>query len=49
MSKQAKGQYFTERGVFKNNPIFENFINKNNLWEKEILEPFAGTNNLIKF
>lgn len=49
MSKIIKGQFFTERNIFKNNKVFLNFMKKNNLWNKKILEPFAGANNLIFF
>ncbi|AWX69369.1 Eco57I restriction-modification methylase domain-containing protein [[Mycoplasma] anseris] len=49
MSKITNGQFFTERNVFENNKIFFDFMNKNDLWNKKILEPFAGSNNLIHF
>ncbi|TQC53968.1 hypothetical protein E1I18_01430 [Mycoplasmopsis mucosicanis] len=47
--KLQKGQFFTEQDVFENNDVFIDFMQKNNLWNKKILEPFAGSNNLIKF
>lgn len=49
MSKIQNGQFFTEFNVFEGNLVFQNFMNDNNLWNKKILEPFAGKNNLIKF
>ncbi len=49
MSKIEHGQFFTERNVFQNNPIFKKFIEDNNLTNEPILEPFAGANNLIHF
>lgn len=49
MSKIKHGQFFTEKDVFENNLIFTEFMQKNNLWGANILEPFAGKNNLINF
>lgn len=49
MEKIKFGQFFTEKDVFKNNNVFKDFMLKNNLWNKNILEPFAGANNLINF
>lgn len=49
MSKIINGQFFTERDIFKNNFVFKNFMEVNKLWTKNILEPFAGANNLINF
>lgn len=49
MSKILYGQFFTERNVFKDNKVFLKFMEDNELWNKNILEPFAGANNLIEF
>ncbi|UUM20248.1 hypothetical protein NPA13_02165 [Mycoplasma sp. 2045] len=49
MNKIQYGQFFTERNVFENNSVFQEFMSKNELWNKNILEPFAGANNLIRF
>ncbi|WP_406613982.1 hypothetical protein ACJA23_03330 [Mycoplasma corogypsi] len=49
MNKIINGQFFTEKNVFKNNTVFESFMKQHNLWNKNILEPFAGANNLITF
>lgn len=49
MNKILHGQFFTERNIFKNNNVFINFMSANNLWNKNVLEPFAGANNLIHF
>ncbi|UUD36224.1 hypothetical protein NPA08_00060 [Mycoplasmopsis citelli] len=49
MNKIQKGQFFTTRNVFKNNLVFINFMNTFNLWDKKLLEPFAGSNLLINF
>ena len=49
MNKILHGQFFTERNIFKNNNVFINFMSVNNLWNKNVLEPFAGANNLIHF
>ncbi|VEU74720.1 Uncharacterised protein [Mycoplasmopsis citelli] len=49
MDKIEKGQFFTTRNVFKDNSVFVEFMNSYNLWDKKLLEPFAGSNLLIKF
>ncbi len=46
-NKRTNGQYFTEYNPF-NNKAFEDWSNQCNLKDNTILEPFAGSNNLIK-
>ncbi|MGL4951089.1 MAG: hypothetical protein ACRC4M_04650 [Mycoplasma sp.] len=46
--KKELGQFFTERDIFYNNEVFLKYMEENNLWNKTILEPFAGANFLIK-
>ncbi len=46
-NKRTKGQYFTQYNPF-DNKAFQDWANECNLEENTILEPFAGSNNLIK-
>lgn len=46
-SKRTNGQYFTEYNPFENQGFIE-WANECDLTNKIILEPFAGSNNLIK-
>jgi hypothetical protein len=46
-NKRLKGQYFTQYNPFKNN-AFLNWAESCNLKNTIILEPFAGSNNLIR-
>lgn len=46
MNKRNLGQYFTKENVF-DNPAFKAWAEECNLYNKTVLEPFAGSNNLI--
>ena len=47
ISKISKGQFFTNQNPFNNDGFLE-WANKCDLKHKTILEPFAGSNNLIE-
>ncbi len=47
LNKRKNGQYFTENNPFQNN-AFANWSEECNFKNNTILEPFAGSNNLIK-
>lgn len=49
MEQNKYGIFYTTKNVFKDNEVFKGFMDKNNLWKETILEPFAGSNNLITF
>jgi hypothetical protein len=47
--KRILGQYYTENNPFKNK-LFKDWVNHiSDIGNKKFLEPFAGSNNIIKF
>ncbi len=46
-NKRINGQYFTQYNPF-DNQAFQEWSSESNLKDNIILEPFAGSNNLIK-
>lgn len=46
MNKRNLGQYFTKENVF-DNPAFKEWSEECDLYNQTVLEPFAGSNNLI--
>lgn len=46
MNKRNLGQYFTKENVF-DNPAFKEWAEECDLYNQTVLEPFAGSNNLI--
>ena len=47
-NKQNKGQFYTVTNPFKLNPVYTWYDAIPNMAEETILEPFAGSNNIIK-
>lgn len=48
LEKRNKGQFFTTTNPFKLNPFFEWYNKIPNIEEETVLEPFAGSNNIIE-
>ena len=47
IAKRTQGQYFTQYNQFKNN-AFKEWAKESRILNSTILEPFAGSNNLIR-
>lgn len=48
LEQRNKGQFFTTTNPFKLNPFFEWYNKIPNIDEEVFLEPFAGSNNIVK-